>query len=114
MTTPTAIPAIAPLLRPDDELAVLDGVAICVAADVMVGDEVADVVDIVEDVVVDVVFEVDVDDEDVVAVAAANDEDQAAAALWPQVVGLCVVLWATLKKQLRYSTELPSSKLNWP
>lgn len=97
MTTPTAIPAIAPLLRLDDELAVLDGVAICVAADVIVGDEVADVVDIVEDVV-DVVFEIDVeeeeddDDEDVVAVAAANDEDQAAAALWPQVVGLCVVL----------------------
>lgn len=77
MTTPTAIPAIAPLLRPDDELDVLDGVAICVAADVMVEDEVADVD--IEDVVEVAVDLVDVDE--VVAVAAASDDDQAAAAL---------------------------------
>jgi hypothetical protein len=78
ITTPTAIPAIAPLLRPDDELDVLEGVATCDAADVIVAEEVADV-DIVEEVVEVAVDFVDVDD--VVAVAAANDEDQAAAAL---------------------------------
>lgn len=78
ITTPTAIPAIAPLLRPDEELAAVEGVANCVAADVIVADEVADV-DIDEDVAVVAVDFVDVDD--VVAVAAANDEDQAAAAL---------------------------------
>ena len=50
ITTPTAIPAIAPLLRPEDELAVVEGVAICVAADVIVADDVADV-DIDADVV---------------------------------------------------------------
>lgn len=77
ITTPTAIPAIAPLLRPEDELAVVEGVAICVAADVIVADDVADV-DIDADVVEVAVDFLDV--EDVVAVAAANDEDQAAAA----------------------------------
>ncbi|KAF5003724.1 hypothetical protein F66182_16107 [Fusarium sp. NRRL 66182] len=83
ITTPTAIPAIAPLLRPDDELDVLDGVADCAAADMIaeeevVEEEVADV-DADEDVVEVAVDFVDIDD--VVDVAAASDDDQAAAAL---------------------------------